>query len=100
MYNYRGNRRNTGLWTVMINLPELPIRDAGTGVNDEALPFVFWKGEKQGTHALTQQYHKQLHDLSRSTWKEFIAANCAHKMQKDFQKFLLLFFKLTLLLDM
>jgi len=29
----------------MMNPPELPIRDAGTRVNDGALPSCFWKGE-------------------------------------------------------
>jgi len=29
----------------MINPPELPIRDAGTGVNDGALPLPFETGE-------------------------------------------------------
>ena len=44
--------------SLLFNPPELPIRDAGTGVNDGELVPAFWKGEQRATRALTYQYHK------------------------------------------
>jgi len=69
------------------------LRDAGTGVQygGTATP-ALWKGGNGDTGALTQQYHKYFHYLSKSTWNKFIAAIRAHiKFRMVFHDFCYLF---------
>ena len=54
-------------------------RDAGMGVHyGGTSPLPFERRWKEGTGALTYQYHKQFHDSSRSVWNKFIATIRAH----------------------
>jgi len=71
----------------MTNPLELPIRDAGTGVNDGALPPCLLKREATGH---TCPYTTV---SSRPTENEFIASIRAHKIQFGFLYFLLLFLR-------